>query len=51
MEVMIESLHHVVDELRGIFLALLGQVEIEHRSFEAGVAEVALDDAQVNPGF
>lgn len=48
---MIESLHHMVDELRGILLTLLGQVEIEHGSFEAGVAEIALDDAQVDAGF
>lgn len=48
---MIESLHHMVDELRGILLTLLGQVEIEHGSFEAGVTEIALDDAQVDAGF
>jgi hypothetical protein len=27
---MIESLHHVIDQLTGIFLTLLGEVEIEH---------------------
>ena len=48
---MIESLHHVVDQLAGIFLAFLGQVEIEHGGFETGVAQVALDDAQVDAGF
>jgi hypothetical protein len=51
MEVMIESLHHVVDQLAGIFLTFLGQVEIEHGGFETGVAEVALDDPQVDAGF
>ena len=48
---MIESLHYVIDQLAGIFLALLGQVEIEHGGFESGVAQVALDDAQVDAGF
>jgi len=48
---MIESLHHVIDQLTGIFLALLGQVEIEHGGFETGMAQVALDDAQIDPGF
>ena len=51
MEVMIKSLHHVIDDLAGILLALLGQVEIEHGGFETGVTQVALDDAQVDAGF
>lgn len=51
MEVMIESLHDVVDDLAGILLALLSQVEIEHGGFETGVAQVALDDAQIDAGF
>jgi hypothetical protein len=48
---MIESLHHVVDQLAGIFLAFLGQVKIEHGGFESSVAHVALDDTQVDTGF
>lgn len=48
---MIESLHDVIDDLAGILLALLGQVEIEHGGFETGVTQVALDDAQVDAGF
>ena len=48
---MIESLHHVIDQLAGIFLAFLGQVEIEHGGFETGVAQVALNDTQVDAGF
>ena len=48
---MIESLHHVIDQLAGIFLALLGQVKIEHGGFESGMAHVALDDAQVDASF
>src|SRR5262245_66587883 len=51
MEVMVESLHHVIDQLTGILLAFLGEVEIEHGGFELGMAHVALDDAQVDPGF
>jgi hypothetical protein len=33
-EVMVESLHHVIDQLTGILLTLLGEVEIEHGGFE-----------------
>ena len=51
MEVMIESLHHVVDQLAGVFLALLGQVKIEHGGFESSMAHIALDDAQIDAGF
>ena len=51
MEVMVESLHHVIDQLTGILLALLGEVEIEHSGFELGMAHVALDDAQVDSSF
>ena len=48
---MVESLHHVIDQLAGVFLALLGEVKIEHGGFELGMAHVALDDAQVDAGF
>ena len=48
---MIESLHHVIDQLAGIFLTFLGEVEIEHGGFELSMAQVALDDAQVDTGF
>jgi hypothetical protein len=51
MEVMVESLHQVIDQLAGVFLALLGEVQIEHGGFELGMAHVALDDAQVDAGF
>jgi len=51
MEVMVESLHHVIDQLVGVLMALLGEVEIEHGGFELGMAHVALDDAQVDAGF
>ena len=48
---MVESLHYVIDQLAGVFLTLLGEVEIEHGGFELGMAHVALDDAQVDTGF
>ena len=48
---MIESLHHVIDQLAGIFLTLVGEVEIEHGGFELSMAHVTLDDAQVDTGF
>ena len=51
MEVMVESLHHVIDQLVGVLLTLLGKMEIEHGGFELGVSHVALDDAQVDSGF
>ena len=51
MEVMVESPHYVIDQLAGVFLALLGEVKIEHGGFELGMAHVALDDAQVDTGF
>jgi len=48
---MVESLHHVIDQLAGVFVTLLGEVKIEHGGFELGMAHVTLDDAQVNSGF
>lgn len=51
MVVMIESLHHVIDQLAGVFLALLGEVEIEHGGLQLGMSHVALDGAQVDSGF
>ena len=48
---MIESLHHVIDQLAGVLLAFLGQVKIEHGGFELGMAHVALDNARVDAGF
>lgn len=48
---MVESLHYVINQLAGVLLTLLGEVEIEHGSFELGMAQVALDDAQVDTGF
>src|SRR3972149_8170244 len=51
MEVMVQSLHHLIDQLAGVLLTLLGEVEIEHGGFQLGVTHVALDGAQVDSGF
>jgi hypothetical protein len=51
MEVMVESPHYVIDQLAGVFLTFLGEVKIEHGGFELGMAQVTLDDAQVDTGF
>lgn len=48
---MVKSLHHVIDQLAGVLLALLGEVQIEHGGFELGMAHVALDGAQIDSGF
>src|SRR5258706_16475177 len=41
----------MIDQLAGVLLTLLGEVEIEHSGFELSMAHVALDDAQVDTGF
>lgn len=41
----------MINQLVGVFLALLGEVEIEHGGLQLGMAHVALDDAQVDSGF
>jgi len=48
---MVESLHHVIDQLAGVFVTLLGEVKIEHGGFELGMAHVTLDDSQIDSGF
>lgn len=48
---MIESLHYVIDQLAGVLLTLLGEVEIKHGGFESSMAHVTLDDAQIDTGF
>jgi hypothetical protein len=48
---MVESLHHLIDQLAGILLPLLGEVEVDHGGFELGMAHVFLDDAEVDAGF
>ena len=46
-----KPLHHLVDEFEGIFLALLGEMQIDHGGFKLRVAHVSLNDAQIHPGF
>jgi len=48
---MVESLHHGIDQLAGILVTLLGEMEIEHGGFQLGMAQVALDDAQIDAGL
>jgi len=44
----LESLHDLVDELTGVFVSLLGEVEIDHGGLQAGMAHVFLDDPQID---
>ncbi len=46
-----ESLHHLVDEGRGVLLTGLGQVQVDHGGFKTAVAEVALDGADIDARF
>ena len=46
-----ESLHHLVDEGRGILLTGLGQVQVDHGGFKTAVAEVTLDGADIDARF
>jgi hypothetical protein len=48
---MLQPLHYLVDQLTGIFLAFLGEMEIDHGGLKLGVAHVPLDDPQVHTGF
>src|SRR3972149_12032267 len=51
MEVMVQFHHHLIDQLAGVLLTLLGEVEIEHGGLQLSVTQVALDGAQVDSGF
>jgi len=46
-----KALHDLVDEFEGIFLAFLGEMQIDHGRFELGMAHVSLDQAQIHPGL
>ncbi len=48
MVVILESLHDLVDEVAGVFLAFLGEVEIDHGGFESCMAHLFLYDAQID---
>jgi hypothetical protein len=45
---MVQALHQLIDQLAGILLTLLGEVEVDHGGFHLGMAHVFLDDAQVD---
>jgi hypothetical protein len=44
-------LHARVDALLGIFMAFVGEVEVDHGRFEPRMSEGALDEAEVDAGF
>jgi hypothetical protein len=41
----------VIDQLTGILLTLLGEMQIDHSGFELGMAHISLDDPQIDSGF
>ncbi len=43
--------HGVIDDLVGIFLPLLCQVQVDHGGFKVGVAQIALYNADVDACF
>ena len=51
IEVMVEPLHGMVDDLHGVFGSLLGEVKIEHGSFQAAVAHVSLNNFRMDSGL
>jgi hypothetical protein len=44
-------LHEGVETLIGIFMAFVGEVSGDHRSFELGVTQGALDETGIDAGF
>ena len=44
-------MHDGIDALDGIFLALLGQVEVQHGGFEARMAHLSLHGPEIDTGF
>ena len=49
--VMVISFHHRVDNVIGMFMALGGQMEIDHGGIKAVVPEVLLDTPDVDACF
>lgn len=43
-------MHEGVETLVGLFLPLVGEVEVDHRGFELGVPQVALDEPGIHAG-
>jgi len=48
---MVQALHYLIDQLTGILLTLLGEMEIDHSGLQLGMAHVSLDDTQIDSGF
>ncbi len=48
---MVISFHHRVDDVIGTFMALGGEMEIDHGGVQAAMAEVLLDTTDVDAGF
>jgi hypothetical protein len=44
-------MHEGVETLVGLFLAFVGEVEVEHGGFELGVSQVPLDESGINARF
>jgi hypothetical protein len=44
-------LHDGIDALDGIFLALVGQVEVQHGGFESRMAHISLNGPEIDTGF
>jgi len=45
---MLQTFHDGVDEGPGIFVALVGEMQVDHCGGEVVVSEVSLDDAQID---
>ena len=48
---MLEPIHERIDVGERIFLPLVGQVQIDHGGLQAGVPQILLNEAQVDPGL
>lgn len=44
-------MHEGVEALVGLFMAFVSEVEVDHRGFELGVSQVALDEPGMHAGF
>ena len=42
---MLQPFHHLLDQLTGIFLAFLGEMEIDHGGLNIGWGEISTTDA------
>jgi len=43
--------HEGIEALVGIFMPCVGEMEVDHRGFELGMAQVALDEPGMHAGF